>query len=154
MTDPTTPYCPKHPNTPMQAVQYRGTTEDYDGTSEWACAKPDCAYRVGRWTNLTLPSGLLEPRYGGHRVVAAVAKYWLEATSKRLDPVAALVETRLAWSAARHADFLAQLCRALQHHIGGEVTPNRLRRWLRRPHCTYQDCADLAQWAISTGGGM
>lgn len=49
---------------PMVAVQYRMTTEDYDGTSEYACA---CGVRIGRWTGNRLADGELEPRYGLRR---------------------------------------------------------------------------------------
>lgn len=43
-------------------VQYRGTAEDYDGTSEWLCAT--CGRRWGRWTGKALADGEIEPRYG------------------------------------------------------------------------------------------
>lgn len=43
-------------------VEYRSTTEDYDGVSEWEC--PDCKTRWGRWTGKVLKEGELEPRYG------------------------------------------------------------------------------------------
>ena len=39
----------------------RLTTEDYDGTSEYACA---CGVRIGSWTGNRLADGELEPRYG------------------------------------------------------------------------------------------
>ena len=45
----------------MVAVEYRMTPEDYDGTSEYACA---CGVRIGRWTGNRLADGELEPRYG------------------------------------------------------------------------------------------
>ena len=45
----------------MVAVQYCMTPEDYDGTSEYACA---CGVRIGRWTGNRLATGELEPRYG------------------------------------------------------------------------------------------
>ena len=45
----------------MVSVEYRLTTEDYDGTSEYACA---CGVRIGRWTGNRLADGELEPRYG------------------------------------------------------------------------------------------
>jgi hypothetical protein len=44
-------------------VQYVGTTEDYDGVSEWQCNK--CHRRYGRWTRRELLAGELERRYGG-----------------------------------------------------------------------------------------
>ncbi len=33
----------------MVAVEYRMTPEDYDGTSEYACA---CGVRIGRWNSM------------------------------------------------------------------------------------------------------
>lgn len=39
-------------------VEYRLTTEDYDGISEWRCTK--CGKRWGRWTGKELKDGELE----------------------------------------------------------------------------------------------
>jgi hypothetical protein len=38
--------------------------EHYDGTSEHTCPKPECGYRVGRWTGRVLEAGEFEPRKG------------------------------------------------------------------------------------------
>jgi hypothetical protein len=43
-------------------VQYQGTTQDYDGVSEWICTT--CRRRYGRWTRRVLLPGELERRYG------------------------------------------------------------------------------------------
>lgn len=44
------------------AVEYRGTTEDYDGTSEWRCET--CGRRWGRWSGRELTGTQIEGRYG------------------------------------------------------------------------------------------
>lgn len=49
----------------MWAVQYRGTSQDYDGTSEWSCG---CGVRVGRWSKKQLNDGQIERRCGGEPV--------------------------------------------------------------------------------------
>jgi hypothetical protein len=46
----------------MTGVQYRGTSQDYDGVSEWSCDR--CATRIGRWTKCELLPDQIEPRYG------------------------------------------------------------------------------------------
>lgn len=65
--------CPKCSATHIIGVQYAGgTTEAYDGISEYSCSKEvgGCGYRQGRWTGFELkedPEGdwiELEPRYG------------------------------------------------------------------------------------------
>lgn len=43
-------------------IEYRGTSEDYDGVSEYECLK--CGERRGRWTGKILLDGEIEPRYG------------------------------------------------------------------------------------------
>lgn len=53
--------CP-HCQIQMIAVEYRGTSEDYDGISEFTC--PTCGRRYGRWTGRELKPDELEPRYG------------------------------------------------------------------------------------------
>ena len=55
----TCPDCGK----PMWGVEYRGTPDDYDGVSEWAC-EDGCRLRVGRWTGKRLAEDEREPRYG------------------------------------------------------------------------------------------
>jgi hypothetical protein len=42
-------------------VEYRGTSQDYDGASEMVCT---CGARFGRWTGKLLMPGELERRYG------------------------------------------------------------------------------------------
>lgn len=59
----TCPDCGK----PMVSVEYRGTSEDYDGTSEYACPTDGCGVRIGRWTGQRLTTGQIEPRYGVKR---------------------------------------------------------------------------------------
>ncbi len=54
--------CPKC-GKPMWGVQYCGTSEDYDGVSEWAC-RAGCGYRIGRWTNRELVGAEIEKRHG------------------------------------------------------------------------------------------
>lgn len=51
---------------PMTGIQYRGTTEDWDGISEWRCEK--CGHRVGRWSGRILQDNEIERRYGGDPV--------------------------------------------------------------------------------------
>lgn len=43
-------------------IQYRGTSEDYDGVSEWQCQQ--CTVRYGRWSQRLLRPGEIERRYG------------------------------------------------------------------------------------------
>jgi hypothetical protein len=43
-------------------VEYGNGPNRYDGVSEWRC--PDCAVRVGRWSDRVLAPGEEEPRYG------------------------------------------------------------------------------------------
>lgn len=47
---------------------YMGTSEDYDGVSEWYCMK--CKKRFGRWTGNELKDGELEPRFGKEKSAA------------------------------------------------------------------------------------
>jgi DNA-directed RNA polymerase subunit RPC12/RpoP len=54
--------CKKCGSTNIILIQYRGTTEDYDGISEIKCF--DCGVRIGRWTGKELKEGELEPMYG------------------------------------------------------------------------------------------
>ena len=51
--------------TSVIGIEYQGTSEDYDGISEWQCGT--CARRWGRWTGKELQDGELEPRYGRDR---------------------------------------------------------------------------------------
>jgi hypothetical protein len=51
------------------AVEYRGTTQDYDGCSEWECQK--CGVRIGRWSGRELSTQQIERRYGGEPVMEA-----------------------------------------------------------------------------------
>jgi DNA-directed RNA polymerase subunit RPC12/RpoP len=46
-------------------IEYRMTTEDYDGVSEIKCQ--DCGARYGRWSLRELGGGELEPIYGRKR---------------------------------------------------------------------------------------
>lgn len=52
-------------STPQIAgVEYAyGSTERYDGVSEWACGS--CGAREGRWSGKRLAEGEIEPRFGG-----------------------------------------------------------------------------------------
>jgi hypothetical protein len=43
-------------------VQYQGTTEDWDGVSEWRCL--ECGRRWGRWSKRELTGEEIEGRYG------------------------------------------------------------------------------------------
>lgn len=54
--------CPKCESENIIAIQYRLTTQDYDGVSEIQCQ--DCNTRSGRWSLKTLKEGELEGRYG------------------------------------------------------------------------------------------
>lgn len=54
--------CPICESTEIIGRQYRGTSEDWDGVSEWNCAI--CGTRWGRWTKRVLQAGDIEPRYG------------------------------------------------------------------------------------------
>ena len=56
--------CKKCNKENIVSVQYRGTTEDYDGISEYECI--DCWYRQGRWSGKELLEGELEKRYGNN----------------------------------------------------------------------------------------
>jgi hypothetical protein len=47
---------------PMTGVEYRDTTEDYDGISEFEC--PGCGLRIGRWSKRRLTPQELEGRWG------------------------------------------------------------------------------------------
>lgn len=51
-----------HAKTLATGVQYRGTSEDWDGVSEWQC---HCGRRWGRWTGRELTGNEIESRYGG-----------------------------------------------------------------------------------------
>ena len=55
------PHCDAHM---WAGVEYRNTSEDYDGISEWVCQM--CHTRYGRWTGKELQKGELEKRYGRH----------------------------------------------------------------------------------------
>jgi hypothetical protein len=46
----------------MMMVQYQGTSQDYDGISEYKCTI--CGNRVGRWSGKILVDGELEKRWG------------------------------------------------------------------------------------------
>lgn len=46
----------------ITGVQYQGTTEDYDGVSEFRCEA--CGTRWGRWTKRILTGDDIEGRYG------------------------------------------------------------------------------------------
>ena len=61
LPDPKT--CPKCAGLKFTGVQYQGTSQDYDGVSEWLCE--GCGTRWGRWTRRELIGGELERRYGG-----------------------------------------------------------------------------------------
>jgi len=54
--------CKKCGSNNIIMIEYRLTTEDYDGISEIKCQ--DCGARYGRWTLKELKDGELEPRYG------------------------------------------------------------------------------------------
>lgn len=54
--------CGKCHGTERTGVQYQGTTDDWDGVSEWQCC--GCGLRVGRWSGMVLRSGEIEGRYG------------------------------------------------------------------------------------------
>jgi len=58
--------CPRDGVQLVGVEYYYGSTERYDGVSEWDC--PSCGYRVGRWTKLELLDGFIESRFGkrGH----------------------------------------------------------------------------------------
>jgi len=56
--------CPNCKSQNIEAVEYRGTSQDYDGTSEYRCLL--CGQRTGRWTGRALGEGELEPVYGGY----------------------------------------------------------------------------------------
>lgn len=49
---------------PMIGVEYRGTSQDFDGVSEWRCPSTTCDVRIGRWSGKRLEPWLLEGRYG------------------------------------------------------------------------------------------
>ena len=52
--------CPKCKSKNIVGVEYRLTTEDYDGVSHWECVK--CGYRQGRWSGKELKDGELEKK--------------------------------------------------------------------------------------------
>ena len=54
--------CPKCKGTVFAGLQYQGTSQDYDGISEWICQ--GCSTHYGRWTRQELIAGELERRYG------------------------------------------------------------------------------------------
>ena len=45
----------------MWIIQYRGTSEDWDGHSEYKCID-GCNTRIGRWSGKELKDEELEPR--------------------------------------------------------------------------------------------
>lgn len=47
----------------LMGHQYRGTSQDYDGVSEWVCQV--CGQRRGRWSGLVLKPGEIERQFGG-----------------------------------------------------------------------------------------
>lgn len=57
--------CP-HCTDAMWAVEYRLTSQDYDGASEYAC--PHGCVRIGRWSKRVLKEGEIERRHGGEPV--------------------------------------------------------------------------------------
>lgn len=58
--------CPKCESENIIMIQYRRTTQDYDGISEIQCQ--DCNTRTGRWSLKELKDDELERRYGGEPV--------------------------------------------------------------------------------------
>ena len=54
--------CPTCDSLTWTGVQYQGTSEDYDGVSEFIC--DGCGTHFGRWTGRILIGGELERRYG------------------------------------------------------------------------------------------
>lgn len=54
--------CPTCGSTNLIGVQYQGTSQDYDGVSEWRCVQ--CGPRFGRWSNRVLGEIEIEGRYG------------------------------------------------------------------------------------------
>lgn len=54
--------CPNCHSTQLLGTEYVGTTEDYDGVSEFQCL--DCFSRWGRWTGRKLLRDEIERRYG------------------------------------------------------------------------------------------
>lgn len=54
--------CPKCDGLRFIGIQYRGTSKDWDGVSEWRCEA--CGTRIGRWTGDVLTGDELEPVYG------------------------------------------------------------------------------------------
>lgn len=55
-----------HAKTLATGVQYCGTSEDWDGVSEWQC---HCGRRWGRWTGRELTGHEIESRYGGRPAI-------------------------------------------------------------------------------------
>ena len=55
-------FCPVCGSQARTGVQYRLSTEDYDGVSEWRCN--GCTQRTGRWSRRVLQDGEIEGRYG------------------------------------------------------------------------------------------
>lgn len=53
----------------MWSVEYRGTPDDYDGTSEYACKRSGCGVRIGRWSGEVLAVGQWEPRHGISKIL-------------------------------------------------------------------------------------
>lgn len=66
------PWCGKE----LTSVAYwRGSSEHYDGPSEYSC--PDirgCGYRIGRWTGQIIPPGYIESRHGRNGLVQVKIK--------------------------------------------------------------------------------
>lgn len=56
-----------HPK--VTGVQYQGTSEDWDGVSEWNCDR--CGRRWGRWSKRELVADEIEWRYGLPRATRA-----------------------------------------------------------------------------------
>jgi hypothetical protein len=60
--------CPSCGGEKIAGVEYAyGSTERYDGVSEWMCQS--CGLRVGRWTGEYLNENEVESRYGNRGVV-------------------------------------------------------------------------------------
>lgn len=64
-----TPRCPSCSGE-LGGVEYRLTSQDYDGVSEWRCLNPACGKRWGRWSWMELADGTIEGRYGHGSPVA------------------------------------------------------------------------------------
>ena len=67
--------CPWDGGNLLEVTYWYGSTEHYDGVSEYACIhQRTCGYRVGRWSGEVIPPGYIESRFGRNGIVPTSSK--------------------------------------------------------------------------------